>query len=426
MTAFEISVRVFLQLAVILAACRLVGRLVRPLGQPQVVAEMITGVLLGPSLFGLLAPRAQAWLFPEAGKPVLFVLAQLGLVLYMFLVGLEFDLSLIRHRMRSAVAVSWAGIATPFVLGGGLALLLRQRFDLFAPGVSDLQAVLFFGAALSITAFPMLARIIHERGLAGTSLGTLALAAGSLDDAAAWCLLAVVLSGFSGDPAIALLAIGGGAVWLFGMLLAGRPLLARLYALLEKRPGGEGLQLPVTLALLSLAAWTTDSLGVYAVFGAFTLGACLPRGALQPQLEVAIAPLTSVLLLPVFFVNSGLNTSLGLLDSWAMWGVALAVFVVAVVGKGVACGVAARLAGEPPREAVAIGALMNARGLMELILLNIAYERGLITQTLFTLLVLMAVVTTLMAVPFFNRVYGQEGHPARGSGGSAAGAVAGG
>jgi Kef-type K+ transport system membrane component KefB len=421
-TPFEISVRVFLQIAVILAACRFVGRLVRPFGQPQVVAEMITGVLLGPSLLGLLAPELQAWLFPPATKPVIYVLAQIGLALYMFLVGLEFDLDLIRHRVRSAMAVSWAGIATPFALGAGLALVLRDRFPLFAADVSTLQAVLFFGAALSITAFPMLARIIYERGLSGTSLGTLALAAGSLDDAAAWCLLAVVLSGFTGDPWIAILAVGGGAVYLFGMFLAGRPLLARLYAHLGARAERDSLVLPVTLALLAVAAWGTDSLGIYAVFGAFTLGACLPRGLLQARLEGQMAPLTTVLLLPMFFINSGLNTAIGLLDSWTMWGVAAIVLAASVAGKGVACGVAARLCGESRRDSVAIGALMNARGLMELILLNIAYERGVITQTLFTMLVLMAVVTTLMAVPFFNRVYGREGRPQD----AAAPAVAGG
>ena len=412
MTPFQLSVQLFLQLAVILAACRLVGWLVRPFGQPQVVAEMITGVLLGPSLFGLVAPAAQAGLFPAPSKAVIYVLAQIGLALYMFLIGLEFDLELIRHRVRSAIAVSWAGIATPFLLGIGLALLLRPRFPLFAPEVSTLQALLFFGAALSITAFPMLARIISERGLAGTSLGTLALAAGSLDDAAAWCLLAVVLSGFTGDVTIALLAVGGGAVYLFGMLTLGRRGLARLYAALEARPSGEALTLPVTLILLSLAAWCTDSLGIYAVFGAFVLGAAMPRGELQQRLEERIGGLTTVLLLPMFFVNSGLNTAIGLLDSPAMWGVALLVLAAAVLGKGVACGLAARWSGESPRDAVAIGALMNARGLMELILLNIAYERGLITQTLFTILVLMAVATTLMAVPAFNRVYGRVERPA--------------
>lgn len=411
MTPFEISVRMFLQLAVILAACRVVGRLARPLGQPQVVAEMITGVLLGPSLLGWLAPAFQAWLFPPATKAVIYALAQLGLVLYMFVVGLEFDLELIRHRVRSAVAVSWAGIATPFLLGGALALLLRGRFPLFGDGVSTLQEVLFFGASLSITAFPMLARIISERGLAGTSLGTLALAAGSLDDAAAWCLLAVVLSGFTGDLSIAALAVGGGGVYLLAMFTVGRRLLVRLYRALEARADRATLVLPVTLVLLCTAAWFTDTLGIYAVFGAFVFGACVPRGASAVRVGETIAPLASVLLLPMFFVNSGLNTALGLLASPAMWGVAAVVLLAAVLGKGIACGTAARLAGEPPRDAVAIGALMNARGLMELILLNIAYERGIITQTLFTILVLMAVVTTLMAVPLFDLVYGRGRGP---------------
>jgi len=412
MTPFEISVRLFLEIAVILAACRVVGRLVRPLGQPQVVAEMVTGVLLGPSLFGWLAPAAHAWLFPSATRPVVYGLAQLGLALYMFLIGLEFDLELIRHRVRSALAVSWAGIAAPFALGALLAWLLRDRFPLFAPTVEAWQAMLFLGAALSITAFPMLARIIAERGLAGTPLGALALAAGSLDDAAAWCLLAAVLSGFSGDAAIVALAVGGGGLYLAGMALAGRPLLARLYRRLAGSRGLAGQVLPVSMVLIALAAWATDELGVHAVFGTFVLGVCMPRGAIQQKLVDQVAPLTTALLVPMFFVDSGLNTALGLLDSWRLWAVAAGLLAVAILAKGFACGAAARLCGESARDAVAIGALMNARGLMELILLNIAYERGLITQTLFSMLVLMAVVTTLMAVPLFNLVQGRQAAPA--------------
>ncbi|MGH9381919.1 MAG: cation:proton antiporter [Thermoanaerobaculia bacterium] len=405
MTPLEISLRVLLQLAVILTACRIVGRLVRPLGQPQVVAEMITGVLLGPSLLGAIAPGAQGWLFPAATQPVLQVLAHLGLALYMFLVGLEVDLGLIRQRARSAAAVSWAGILVPFCLGAALALPLVRRWPLFAPEVESWQAMLFLGAALSITAFPMLARIIYERGLSGTSLGVLALAAGALNDAAAWGLLALVLAGFTGDGSIVVLAVGGGTLYAVLMVAAGRRWLARGYAALLARPERRSLILPTTLVLVCLAAALTDALGVHAVLGAFILGACMPRGALQKRLESEIAPLTTVFLLPIFFVNSGLNTAIGLLDSWSMWGVALLVLAAAVLGKGVACAGAALAAGAGVRDSIAIGALMNARGLMELVLLNIAYERGLIGQTLFTMLVLMAVVTTLMAVPFFNRVY---------------------
>lgn len=406
MSNFELSIALFLQLAIILAACRLVGWLVRPLGQPQVVAEMITGVLLGPSLFGLLAPGLHAQLFPQQSLPIIYVIAQIGLVLYMFLIGLEFDLDLIRKRMKSAVFVSWAGIATPFSLGALLAWGLMDSFPLFAPNVRVWEAALFMGSAMSITAFPMLARIISERGLSGTALGTLALAAGSLDDAAAWCLLAVVLASFTGKMSIALLALFGGAFYGLFMFTLGRKLLAKLFAWLLALPSREPLILPAALAILMLAAWFTDRLGIYAVFGAFILGAAMPReGALQKRFATQIGPLTTVFLLPMFFVNSGLNTSISLLASPTMLGIAALLLVAAIAGKGIACGVAARFAGESKRDSFAIGALMNARGLMELILLNIGYERGMITQTLFTILVIMAVVTTVMAVPLFNRVY---------------------
>ena len=406
MSNFELSIALFLQFAIILAACRLVGWLVRPLGQPQVVAEMITGVLLGPSLFGLLAPGLHAQLFPKQSLPIIYVIAQIGLVLYMFLIGLEFDLELIRKRMRSAIFVSWAGIATPFSLGALLAWGLMDRFPLFTPEVRVWEAALFMGSAMSITAFPMLARIISERGLSGTSLGTLALAAGSLDDAAAWCLLAVVLASFTGKMSIALLALFGGAFYGLFMFTLGRKLLAKLFAWLLALPSREPLILPAALAILMLAAWFTDRLGIYAVFGAFILGAAMPReGALQKRFATQIGPLTAVFLLPMFFVNSGLNTSISLLASPTMLGIAALLLLAAIAGKGIACGVAARFAGESKRDSFAIGALMNARGLMELILLNIGYERGMITQTLFTILVIMAVVTTVMAVPLFNRVY---------------------
>ena len=407
MTNFQISVLVFLQIAVILGACRLVGRLVRPLGQPQVVAEMITGVLLGPSLFGLLLPELHGRLFPKPTLTVIYSLAQIGLALYMFLVGLEFDLGLIRQRVRSAMAVSWAGILTPFLLGCGLAWLLRDRFPLFAPGVKDWEAMLFMGAAMSITAFPMLARIIYERGLAGTSLGTLALAAGSLDDAAAWCVLAVVLASFTGNLWIALLAIGGGGLYAVLMLALGRGWLERLLVPLETDERRRGLVVPLTLILVTACAWLTDTIGIYAVFGAFILGVAMPRGAVARHLEEAITPLTTTLLLPMFFINSGLNTRVGLLDRASLWAVAALVLLIACLGKGIACGLAARLNGEPPRESFAIGALMNSRGLMELIILNIGLERGVITPTLFTVMVLMAIVTTLTAMPAFNLAYGR-------------------
>ncbi len=410
MNSFDLAVLFFLQLAVILVVCRLVGRLVRPLGQPQVVAEMIAGVLLGPSLLGAVAPELQARLFPPESLPILYVLAQLGLALYMFLVGLEFDVERLRARARSAAFVSWAGILAPFVLGAGLALALRERFQLFAPNVRNWEAALFLGAAISITAFPMLARILYERGIAKTSMGTLALTAGALNDAAAWCLLAIVLSSFGGAWTLAAMAIGGGLVYGVFMLTVGRQLLQRLFARLEKAREGESAILPIALILLALAAWTTDTLGIYSVFGAFILGVAMPRGRVPEVIERRSSALTTDLLLPFFFVYSGLNTRLDLLASVEVALVALVVLIVSFLGKGVACAAAARLAGEPWRDALAIGALMNARGLMELILLNIGLERGIITPTLFTILVVMAIVTTLAASPAFLLIMKNDRH----------------
>ena len=407
MSNFELSVLFFLQLTVILAVCRGVGWLARWLGQPQVVAEMIAGVMLGPSLFGWLWPEAQAWLFPPDSKGILYAVSQVGLVLYMFLVGLEFDIDLIRNRWRSAASVSLSGILVPFVLGCGLGLLLLDNAggSFFAPSVVSWEAMFFVGAAMSITAFPMLARIIYERGLSNTSLGTLALAAGSIDDAAAWCVLALVLASFKSDPMIAIAAIGGGLVYALGMLSLGRRALNPLGARAEREKGVSSTLLAMTLSCVMLGAWFTDRIGIYAVFGAFIMGAAMPRGRFAHDVQQQIQPLTTTFLLPLFFVYSGLNTRITLVDSAWLWGIALAVLLVACLGKGVACWAAARLSGEDNRSALGIGTLMNARGLMELIILNIGLERGIITPLLFTVMVIMAIVTTLMATPIFEWVY---------------------
>ena len=410
LTPFDLSVRFFLQLVVILAACQATGWVFRRIGQSQVVSEMIAGVLLGPSLLGWLFPSAAAYLFPKASMPILSAVAQLGLVLYMFLVGLEFDLALMRARARGAALVSAAGIAAPFALGGALAWRLHgdPAWPLFGAGVTAAQAVLFMGAAMSITAFPMLARIVHEQGLSRTALGTLVLAAGSLDDAAAWCLLAIVLSAFSGDPALAVLAIGGGGVFLLLMLGPVRRLLAPLGRRLE----GGGEMSPAlfvrVLVLLMLGAFVTDALRIYAVFGAFLTGAAMPKGRFATEIVRRVEPLTVGLLLPLFFVYSGLNTKIGLVSTPALAVLALVILVAASAGKGLACWGAARLAGADARDAAATGVLMNARGLMELIILNIGLERGIIQPTLFTLMVRMAVATTLAATPLFERVYGRR------------------
>lgn len=405
MSSFELSVLFFLQLAFILTVCRAVGWLAKWAGQPQVVAEMIAGVVMGPSLFGWLLPDVQAWLFPADSKGLLFAVSQVGLVLYMFLVGLEFDTELIRNRLRSAAGVSLSGILAPFGLGCILGYFLIRSDGFFAPEVVTWEAMFFVGASMAITAFPMLARIIYERGLSGTSLGTLALAAGSIDDGAAWCVLALVLASFSGDPMIAVLAIGGGTLYAVGTLTIGQRLLQPLGAMAEREKGVSPTLLTITLICVMLGAWFTDRIGIYAVFGAFIMGAAMPRGRFAHEVQRQIEPLTTTFLLPLFFVYSGLNTRISLVDSLWLWGIALVVLLAACLGKGVACWAAARLSGEDNRSALAIGTLMNARGLMELIILNIGLQHGIITPLLFTVMVIMAIVTTLMASPIFERVY---------------------
>lgn len=405
MTSFDLSVLFFFQLAFILAVCRIVGYIASKVGQSQVVSEMIAGVIMGPSLLGYLLPGFQASVFPKSSLTIIYSVSQVGLVLYMFLVGTEFQIELIRRRIRSAASVSVAGIATPFALGVVIALFLKSNGEFFSEGVKPWEAMLFMGAAMSITAFPMLARIIYERGLTGTSLGTLALAAGSIDDAAAWCLLAVVLASFSRNAVIAVSAIAGGALYAIIVLGVGRPVFRRLERRAEREDGVTPPIMAVVLMLLMSGAWFTDRMGIYAVFGAFIMGMAMPRGLFARDLRQKIEPLTTNLLLPMFFVYSGLNTRLGLVDSPAMWGVAVVILLAACFGKGIACWAAARMNGEENREAMAIGTLMNARGLMELIILNIGLERGVITPTLFTIMVMMAIVTTLAATPLFELVY---------------------
>lgn len=408
MSAPQLSILFFLQMLVILAACRLVGVAARRAGQPLVVGEMVAGVLLGPSLLGLLAPSAQAALFPPESLKILFVVAQMGIGMYMFFIGIEFDVDMFRRQMRGAAAVSLAGIAVPFVLGAALAPWLLGIPGLFDEKARTHEAVLFLGAAIAITAFPMLARIIYERGLSGTPLGTLSLAAGAMGDAVAWCMLAVVLASFGGGLAVVIKVIGGGAVFTVLMLTVGRRLLARLGALAEREGRLTPQMLSTCLMLLMLSAWATEAAGIHAVFGGFLLGVAMPRGLLTRELQRNLEPFTVVFLLPMFFTYSGLNTRLDTVNSLPLLGVAIVVLAASCLGKFGACWAAARLTGSENRLALAVGALMNARGLMELILLNIGLQKGVIQPPLFSMLVLMAVVTTLMAAPLFEWVYGRH------------------
>ena len=408
MSASELAVTFFLQMAVILGACRLVGVLARRIGQPQVVGEMIVGVLLGPSLLGLLFPEIQARIFPRDSLRVLYVGAQLGVGLYMFLVGVEFKTELFRHRLRSALSVSLAGMIVPFALGAALVPWLLTMPGLFSAKATMWEAMLFLAAAMSITAFPMLARIIYERGLTGTALGTLALAAGCIDDAVAWCVLAIALASFGGGPVVAITAIGGGALYAVVVLTLGRRLLASLEASVQRAGAVTPTNLGIVLTLFMIAGWITDAIGMHTVFGGFLLGVAMPRGLLSRELTRQLEPVAVVLLLPMFFTFSGLNTRLDVVDSVPLLLVAPVVLLAACFGKGIACWAASRWTGEDQRTAMAVGTLMNARGLMELIVVNIGLQRGIIEPALFSVLVLMAIVTTLMASPVFEWVYGRH------------------
>jgi Kef-type K+ transport system membrane component KefB len=410
MNNLQLTIFFFMQIALILGACRVVGVIAARFGQPQVVAEMITGVVLGPSLFGLFLPEWQEFLFPwdptqktRDTQSYLFPAAQLGLALYMFIVGLEFRVDIIRDHFKSSVAVSLAGMLAPFLLGIPLAAALYFQTSLFPEKTSLFAASLFMGASLCITAFPMLARIIHFKGLAGTRMGTVALGAGAIDDAAAWCLLALVLASFTGNFQGAVVSIAGGFFFVaisFGVI---KPLLRRWQGMfLDKNQQLSETGLVIAIIWMALGAMTTDWLHLHAVFGAFIAGATIPRPVVYRQVIERIQPLTVALLLPLFFTYSGLNTRLNLLNNATLWSIALVVFLVAILGKGVACWAAARATGIPNREALGIGTLMNARGLMELIIINIGLDRGIISGELFAILVIMAIATTLMASPIFE------------------------
>ena len=409
MSPAEISIVFFAQLFIIVVAARVIGWLgKRFLGQPQVVGEMIAGVVLGPSLFGLIAPDLQALIFPKETKSVLYVGAQLGVGLYMFLVGLGFDRSHFRSNVRSAGAVSLAGMAAPFLLAVLLTPWLISTPGLFAPGLSLAQATLFLGACISITAFPMLARIIHERGLSKSPLGSLSLSAGAIDDAGAWTVLAIVLATFGGSSVIAMKAIFGAIGFAVLVLGFGPKLLKPLGDRAEREGGVNQSLLGIVLMLFLLSAFAMDWAGMHAVFGGFLLGVAMPRGVLALEVRTKLEPFTVVLLLPMFFTFSGLNTQLSIMADPGLLVATLAILAASILAKGGACWAAARLTGQDNATAMAIGALMNARGLMELIIINIGLQKGIIGVELFSMLVMMAVVTTLMASPIFELVYGRK------------------
>jgi Kef-type K+ transport system membrane component KefB len=408
MTPAQLSVAFFLQMFVILIACRATGWVLkRFFDQPQVIGEMIAGIILGPSLLGLLAPDIQAFLFPKDTKSILYVGAQLGVGLYMFLVGLSFRTDHFRLNAKSAVAVSLSGMAAPFLVAVVLAPWLL-KLDLFGAGIRPFQATLFTGAAISITAFPVLARIIQERGLTRTPLGSLALSAGAMDDVGAWTVLAIVLASFGGGPIVAIKAIAGGGLFALFMLTLAPKLLAPLARWAEREGKITPPLLAVVIALFMLCAWAMDSAGLHSVFGGFLLGVAMPRGLLTRELKKQMEPFTTGLLVPMFFTFSGLNTQLTMVNTIELAVVAGVILAGSILAKAAACWAAARMTGQDNPTAMAVGALMNARGLMELIIINIGLQKGIIGPALFSMLVVMTLVTTLMTSPLFELVYGRK------------------
>lgn len=405
-SAADVNVRILLALAIVIAGARAGGWAISKVGQPKVNGEILAGILLGPSLLGLIWPDALEYLFPTEVVGALRVIAQIGLVLFMFLIGLDLDLGVLRGHGHKAVAISHASIILPITLGFVLGLWLHPRLG----GPADRTGfALFMGAAMAITAFPVLARVLQESGLTDTRIGVLAITCAAVDDVTAWCVLAVVVAVVeSSGLGEAAWTIAWSCVFGLGMFTVVRPLLRRVATV--------PVWAAVCLALIS--AWLTERIGIHAVFGAFVAGAVMPRRDDERRvIHQRLEHLTVTLLLPVFFVVVGLATRIDGLDRLYLWGVTGLVIATAVAGKWGGSMIAARVTGETWRDAAAIGALMNTRGLTELVILTVGLELGVIGPTVYTIMVVMALTTTLMATPMLRLigVTRSAGAPRRGT-----------
>jgi Kef-type K+ transport system membrane component KefB len=415
-----------LQIAVIMAVSRLVGWFFQKLKQPAVVGEMFGGIMLGPSLFGWFAPRMSTVLFPPATLGPLNGLSQLGVVVYMFLVGLGLNHKALKDQGHTAVLTSHVSIVLPFALGAALALVL---YPLIAPAdVGFTGFALFMGASMSITAFPVLARILTERRMLGTRLGSLAISCAAVDDVTGWCILAyiVILVRAQGPATLPIWTmLAGLAVFAAVMLTAVRRLLQIVERLFHRTGHVSDTTLALLLIIPLVSAVITERLGLHLLFGAFLAGVAMPKdarfvGHVLDKLQTA----TVVLLLPLYFASTGLRTSVRLIDGTDMWLLCAAIIVVAIVGKLGGSMIAARTAGAEWRDALGLGVLMNTRGLMELVILNIGLDVGVISPALFSMMVLMALVTTFMTTPLLEWVCPralllQDLSAARGAGGIA-------
>jgi Kef-type K+ transport system membrane component KefB len=393
-----------LQIAFILGACRLLTPVFARLGQPAVMAEMTAGLLLGPSCFGWLAPDLSAFVFPDGSLPTLALISQVGLVLFMFLVGWRLDVGHLRSIGRVAFITSLVSIIVPFSLGSSVAAVAWYRYA--PPGVDPLPFALFMGTAMSITAFPVLVRILMDRQMLTTPIGTLAVACAAFNDAVGWLILAaitaIVRAGSLADAGLPLLGL-----LLYALVMVGivRPFLTGFV----RRKGGTFGKTPSDLAVMLVtvlvSAYATDVLGVHALFGAFFAGVIMPRAADAERVFTdRIEPITTALLLPLFFASSGLRTSLPLINDWALVGETVLILAVAVAGKGIGSAVAARATGMTWADALQIGILLNTRGLVELVVLNIGLDLGILSPVLFSMMVIMAFATTFATSPLLSLV----------------------
>jgi len=391
------------QIIVILAMAGLFRRLFRRLGQPPVMGEMVAGIVMGPSVLGLIYPPAVEFLFPAPSMETLRLLSQIGVVLFMFIVGMELNLRQLREKGSAALMISHASIIVPFLLGTALSLFLYR--DLAPAGTSFNAFALFIGVAMSITAFPVLARILEDRGLSQTQLGSIAITCAAIDDVTAWCILALVIA-LVKQAGIEISAITIVLTLIFAglMIFLVRPQLGRAIKEPDSQLHRRRL-IPVILAFVFVCALITETIGIHALFGAFVAGVVMPpstefRIFLKDKLEA----FGSYALLPLFFAFAGLRTQIGLLTEWQDWVMCAVIILVAIAGKLGGSMLMGRWTGMSWSDAFSIGVLMNTRGLVELVVLNIGYDLGILSGRIFAMMVLMALVTTFMTGPLLSLV----------------------
>jgi Kef-type K+ transport system membrane component KefB len=395
-----------LALAAVIAAGRLLAVVCRSVGQPVVVGEVIAGILLGPSLLGLVWPAAYAFLLPQSLQPLLGRVAELGIVFYMFLVGLELDDAALERSLRSTVLIALGSIFVPFALGALLAVCLPA--SIVPSDVSWVAYVLFVGVATAIVAFPVLARILAESGLTRTDLGIRAIGAAAVSDLVIWCVLAFVVGIAHAAGGQALSVSVGAAVFVFVLLGIVRPVVGRLVRARGDKSSSPILFLAAIAGLLAAAA-IANRIGIHAVIGAFLFGAVIPHdSALAATLTRKLEKPVTIFILPAFFAFIGMKTEIGLVSGLTGWLITIAIVGVAAIGKIGGTYLTARLVGRPHDEAKVLGILMNTRGLMELVVLNIGLELGLITPALFAMMVVMALATTMMTMPLLRRALARQ------------------